>query len=307
MRSPRAHMPKLYVLSSNDIGRNFAITDGATLGREPGCTIVLRDASISRKHARFESKDGAWRVVDTGSRNGLHHGGARVEAIELADGLEFVLGDVSLRFRADVNVASAPARSAAPSEPARPVPTPAPPDVEPEPRVEIVTRESAPASESEEIVLEGSWDEAAAPRAPEPRPFAAPPPVERASASAPAPELERTQLRARSGASAAPPAGSLAAPRTPPGRGVQMRAPDGRGGAAASRALLQYQRVHDDGRTGVDLAQLPVWLKLVVAAGALALFAGVFWIAFQGTAFFKGKVVQPAAVEDEGAFAPDER
>lgn len=274
-------MPKLYVLSSPDVGRSFALADGATIGRDPACTIVLRDASMSRKHARFELADGAWRVVDTGSRNGLLHAGARVESLALADGLEFALGEVALRFRADVRASAAPA-AAAPTAPIAREPERAP---------------APSASEPDEIVLEGAWDE---PRAPElPRP----------SVSAPPPELERTQLRAQP---AAPePAAHAFVSRAPAPRppdvpastpapsplagarpGLAARAPvAGRGGAAASRAVLQYQRVQDDDRAlHADLAQLPAWLKLALAVLALAVFAVVFWLAFEGTSFFKGKL-----------------
>lgn len=301
-------MPKLYVLSSPDVGRSFALADGATLGRDPGCAIVLRDASISRKHARFELADGAWRVVDTGSRNGLQHAGERVESIALSDGLEFALGEVALRFRADVR---APA-------------TPLAPEPERAPEVPIPPRAAAPAAEPDEIVLEGAWDE---PRA------SAPP---RASVSAPPPELERTQLRPpraepppstpqapsapaaseHSFASRAPSPPLPDVPAPPPLAGAKpgltARAPvAGRGGAAAARAVLQYQRVQDDDRAlNADLAQLPAWLKLALAVLALAVFAVVFWLAFEGTSFFKGKLggaADPAETENEPETAPRER
>jgi predicted component of type VI protein secretion system len=299
-------MPKLYVLSSPDVGRSFALADGATVGRDPSCAIVLRDASISRKHARFELADGAWRVVDTGSRNGLHRAGARVESLALADGLEFTLGEVELRFR-DAAAVEQAKTSNAPS----PTPGGAPPASASAPAPSAPARAPAPADEPDEIVLEGAWDE---PRAP------APP---RASVSAPPPELERTQLRAPlpfSSASTSTPAPRTDAPQLAPATpipphvrpGVTARAPvAGQGGAAASRAVLQYQRVHDDGRAlNADLAQLPVWMKLAIAVLALALFAGVGWIAFQGTSFFKGKLHgadDPAAGEGETDTAPDER
>lgn len=306
-------MPKLYVLSSPDVGRSFALADGATAGRDPSCAIVLRDASISRKHARFELADGAWRVVDTGSRNGLHRAGVRVETLALADGTEFLLGEVELRFRDTAAVENAPS-SSVPS----PAPIVAPPAAAPAPSA--FARAPAPADEPDEIVLEGAWDD--------PRATAPPPP--RASVSAPPPELERTQLRAtpplpaasvpaRADAPfAAPtraPAPNTPAANAPPANfrpGVTARATvAGQGGAAASRAVLQYQRVHDDGRAlNADLAQLPVWMKLAIAVLALALFAIVGWIAFEGTSFFKGRLHgadDPAATDGETETAPDER
>lgn len=315
-------MPKLYVLSSPDVGRSFALADGATAGRDPSCAIVLRDASISRKHARFELADGAWRVVDTGSRNGLHRAGVRVETLALADGTEFLLGEVELRFRDTAAVELAPPTSVSPtnaSQSGGPQSSALPPSVAP-PAAREPARGPAPADEPDEIVLEGAWDD----------PSASAPPPPRASVSAPPPELERTQLRTplpftpASSPSASLPARD-AAPRTtaphsastppvaPPVRpGVTARATvAGQGGAAASRAVLQYQRVHDDGRAlNADLAQLPVWMKLAIAVLALALFAIVGWIAFEGTSFFKGRLHgadDPAATDGETDTAPDER
>src|SRR5262249_19010509 len=40
-----------------------------------------------------------WRIIDTESRNGVHFRGERVTSTVLADGVEFRVGDVDLRFR----------------------------------------------------------------------------------------------------------------------------------------------------------------------------------------------------------------
>jgi hypothetical protein len=152
-------------------------------------------------------------------------------------------------------------------------------------RVEVAPpapRAPAP-SDPGEIVLEGEWS-----RAP---PNAAPLPereLERtASTRSPLPET----IRAR------PPAPPIA-PSGAPRAGLAVRAPvAGKGGAAASRAVLQYQRVADAGGAfNTDLAQQPWWIKLLLAIVALALFAGIFWLAFRCAAFFKGQVAAP--VED---------
>jgi predicted component of type VI protein secretion system len=89
---------------------------------------------VSRVHARLELAGDRWTIVDAKSRNGLSVGGHRVESAPLADGDEFTLGEVLLRFRAD-SVAPAPV-------PVRePPPAPA--------RTPIVLEE--------EIELEGDW------------------------------------------------------------------------------------------------------------------------------------------------------
>ncbi len=125
-------MPRLYLLSGADVGKSFEVGHGATFGRSPECTVHLRDASISRLHARLELDRERWTIVDTQSRNGLSMGGQRVPSAILADGDEFTLGDVLLRFRGEV--AAIPAPVAVPR--AAPAPT-----------------------ESDSIELEGDWSE----------------------------------------------------------------------------------------------------------------------------------------------------
>lgn len=123
-------MPKIYVLSGPDLGRTFEVEDGAKLGRGVDCAVHLRDASVSREHARIVRDESGWRVVDTNSRNGVSVGGKRVPSAVLGDGEEFLVGEVLLRFRGDAipaadeivleedPVAATPAPT--PSTPARP-------------------------------------------------------------------------------------------------------------------------------------------------------------------------------------------
>lgn len=92
-------MPRLYILSGPDIGRSVEVQDGAILGRAVECSVHLRDASVSRHHARLERSGEGWRIVDTESRNGVHVRGERVTAAVLEDGAEFRVGDVDLRLR----------------------------------------------------------------------------------------------------------------------------------------------------------------------------------------------------------------
>jgi pSer/pThr/pTyr-binding forkhead associated (FHA) protein len=107
-------MARLYVLSGADIGRTLDVERSATIGRDAACDLRLRDASISRRHARVELAGAGWEIVDEGSRNGVTIDGARVERRRLVDGQEFQLGEVLLRFRESV----APAvRSPVPASP----------------------------------------------------------------------------------------------------------------------------------------------------------------------------------------------
>jgi hypothetical protein len=52
-----------------------------TLGRAPDCDIVINDGTLSGQHLLFSlSREGQWRVEDTGSRNGSAvSGGKKLE------------------------------------------------------------------------------------------------------------------------------------------------------------------------------------------------------------------------------------
>lgn len=120
-------MARLYVLSGADIGRTLDVERSASIGRDAACDLRLRDASISRRHARVELAEQGWEVVDEGSRNGVAIDGERVERRRLVDGQEFKLGEVLLRFREALEPAAAtPAAVSAPA-PRAPAPPPAPP------------------------------------------------------------------------------------------------------------------------------------------------------------------------------------
>jgi hypothetical protein len=121
-------MPRLYILSGPDLGRSVDVQDGATLGRAVECSVHLRDASVSRHHARLERSAEGWRIVDTESRNGVHLRGERVTSTVLADGVEFRVGDVDLRFRLvpgeldEITLEEEPAPAPEPAPPPDPLP-----------------------------------------------------------------------------------------------------------------------------------------------------------------------------------------
>jgi len=153
-------MPKLYILSGPDIGRTFEIADGARIGRGVDCAIHLRDVSVSREHARIVREENGWRVVDTGSRNGLSVEGNKVASVVLEDGQEFQVGEVLLRFRGEA-VPAAPAPPAVRVAPAREVVVPdeivleedLPSAPMPPPRPAAPERPARVASELEQTVL----------------------------------------------------------------------------------------------------------------------------------------------------------
>ena len=57
------------------------------VGRDPEADLVLKDPEVSRRHARFESRNGAIFVGDLSSRNGSFLNGRRIrEPIEVREG-----------------------------------------------------------------------------------------------------------------------------------------------------------------------------------------------------------------------------
>ncbi len=228
-------MAQLFVLSGADVGRSFEVRGGDAIGRSGDCVVVLKDRSVSRRHAHLEEREGAWSIVDDGSRNGITIAEGRLLRAELPDGQEFLLGEVLLRFR---SVATAP-------QPAQP-PAPAPIDFpEPPPTLSVPPpRAAPPAGPAEEVFLEAAG------------------------------EIE------------------LAARKAP--------ADDSRAALAEQRGrVLQYHRFDDSGsKLSSELAQMPAWVRLSLWLLAVALLIAMFWLAFSGAAFVRGKV-QPATSAEE--------
>jgi hypothetical protein len=74
-----------------------------TVGRAPGCEVVVDDDSVSDRHARLAYGDGGWTVTDLGSTNGTAVEGKRLEPqlpAPLPYGAALRLGGVHLRFTA---------------------------------------------------------------------------------------------------------------------------------------------------------------------------------------------------------------
>lgn len=89
--------------------------DGAVFGRNPDCTIVVLEGSVSGHHGRFERRGNEWCVVDTGSSNGTKVNSTPIREnspTPIKDGDVLVFGDVAVRFTEE----AAPAPSAAAEE-----------------------------------------------------------------------------------------------------------------------------------------------------------------------------------------------
>lgn len=74
-------------LDGQDCGQVLSLSAGRmVVGRSDGCDLVLSDASVSRRHARFVSEGDAFRVDDLGSSNGTYVNGVRVSQHRLREG-----------------------------------------------------------------------------------------------------------------------------------------------------------------------------------------------------------------------------
>ncbi len=83
-------------------GTAFALAGQMTVGRDPGNSIVLVDASVSNRHASVERAGDSWRVMDLGSTNGTFVRGQRVDrrGLPLQAGDVLSIGTVTLRVDA---------------------------------------------------------------------------------------------------------------------------------------------------------------------------------------------------------------
>ncbi|HSX59392.1 MAG TPA: GAF domain-containing protein [Tahibacter sp.] len=65
-----------------------------SVGRAPGCEVVLDHGSVSRHHAEVSADGEAWRLTDLGSKNGLRVDGRLVSEAVLNSPTWFAIGDV---------------------------------------------------------------------------------------------------------------------------------------------------------------------------------------------------------------------
>ena len=83
-------------------GEDFRLRDGPnTIGTDPACDIVLKDATISSRHASLRHSEGKFQLSDLDSSNGTYLNSQK-EALAreaLADNDTVRFGDVSFKFK----------------------------------------------------------------------------------------------------------------------------------------------------------------------------------------------------------------
>jgi pSer/pThr/pTyr-binding forkhead associated (FHA) protein len=93
----------LVLVSDGGFGRKYRLGENTTLGRHEECDLQLVDALVSKQHARITRIDGAYRVVDLASRNGVFVNGARVQGdAPLRANDRLAIGDHVFLFDPDV-------------------------------------------------------------------------------------------------------------------------------------------------------------------------------------------------------------
>jgi pSer/pThr/pTyr-binding forkhead associated (FHA) protein len=90
----------------------------ATIGRDPGSTVVLPSTAVSRHHAQVERGTTGWEYTDVGSTQGSFRDGAAVRVTALSGPTELTLGQgaeaVRLRFTPGSSMAQPAPRRARP-------------------------------------------------------------------------------------------------------------------------------------------------------------------------------------------------
>jgi hypothetical protein len=80
-------------------GQLLELRARAIVGTAGDCDVVVKDQSVSGRHAEFSAQGGAFRVSDLGSTNGTFVNDKRVQSSELVDGDTLRLGRTSFKFK----------------------------------------------------------------------------------------------------------------------------------------------------------------------------------------------------------------
>src|SRR5512140_75929 len=93
-RSPRATL----TVEEDGVRRTFRLDGATTVGREPGCDVLLASPTVSRRHALVAPDGEGWIVRDLGSGNGTFLDTRRVDEARLPNGVAIRFGSVAAWF-----------------------------------------------------------------------------------------------------------------------------------------------------------------------------------------------------------------
>lgn len=98
--SAGAHRARIVIISGDDAGATYPLKETVTFGRAEANTVVLRDAKVSRQHAKILRKGEEFVLLDLHSSNGTYVNGQRIDEHVLSNNDEFQIGDTVLQFQA---------------------------------------------------------------------------------------------------------------------------------------------------------------------------------------------------------------
>jgi hypothetical protein len=93
---PRAPKAALEVREPGRLSRQVPVSGPIRIGRAAECEVSLRDARVSRQHARLQARDGHLVLTDLGSTNGTRVNGQRISEVVLGAGDRILVGETEL-------------------------------------------------------------------------------------------------------------------------------------------------------------------------------------------------------------------
>ena len=97
----------IYAPHSNQLGKRFSLADGAVrIGRGIENDVILFSDSISRRHARIETRAGNYHVLDMHSTNGTYVNDDLVHDRQLRRGDQIKIGDTIMKFLSGADLES---------------------------------------------------------------------------------------------------------------------------------------------------------------------------------------------------------
>ncbi|MBK9087612.1 MAG: FHA domain-containing protein [Holophagales bacterium] len=85
-------------VEEDGVRHTFHLDGAATIGREPGCDVLLASPTVSRRHALVAPNGEGWIVRDLGSGNGTFLDARRVDEAPLPNGVAIRFGSVPAWF-----------------------------------------------------------------------------------------------------------------------------------------------------------------------------------------------------------------
>jgi len=98
--SAASQRARVVIISGDDAGATYPVKETVSFGRAEVNTVVLRDAKVSRQHAKIVQKGNEFVLLDLSSSNGTFVNGQRIDEHVLSNNDEFQIGDTTLQFQA---------------------------------------------------------------------------------------------------------------------------------------------------------------------------------------------------------------